>query len=69
MMLFSVPMEGFAAVVRDDYLPTVSMSPFLMTTLLCHVFKTIPPQNPNDIVRVAGLDSAGPLDCDFDKPG
>src|ERR1043165_1020020 len=43
----------FVAVVPPDHLPTVSVSPFLMTALLSNLFKTITPQDTNDIVRVA----------------
>ena len=45
--------NGFAAVVSDDRLATIRMSPFLMTALLSHLHEPVAPQNANDIVRVA----------------
>src|SRR5712692_1009770 len=43
----------FAAVVCDDHLATIRMSPFLMTAFLSNLDEVVAPQNTNDIVRVA----------------
>ena len=61
--------NGFAAVICDDYLATVRMSPFLMTALLSHFHKAVAPQYANDIVRVANGKALAHLDRDFDELG
>ncbi len=43
----------FAAVIGDDHLASIRMSPFLMTAFLANFLKAVAPQNTNDIIRVA----------------
>src|SRR5437868_8677440 len=41
------------AVHGDDYLATIGVAPFLVTSLLAYLPKAVPPQHPNDIFGTA----------------